>query len=97
MKSLFISLLLVSLVACQRKDTLLEKLLSSETNVHFASNLEESPDFDVLKYGYFYNGGGVAAGNFNNDGLIDPYFTGNLKANKLYLDRGAFQRFVATI
>ncbi len=49
--------------------------------------LEESPDFNVLKYGYFYNGGGVAAGDFNNDGLTDLYFTGNLNANKLYLNK----------
>lgn len=41
----------------------------------------------MLKYGYFYNGGGVAAADFNNDGLIDLYFTGNLNANKLYLNK----------
>ena len=79
---------LTGLMNCQQKDTLFEKLPSSKTNVTFKNALEESPDFNVLKYGYFYNGGGVAAGDFNNDGLIDLYFTGNLSANKLYLNKG---------
>lgn len=90
MKLLFIGLLIVSLSACQDKDTLFEKLSSSKTNITFNNALQESPDFNVLKYSYFYNGGGVAAGDFNNDGLTDLYFTGNLKANKLYLNRGNF-------
>jgi hypothetical protein len=80
-------LYLIILVSCQKKDTLFEKLPSSQTNVTFKNALDESPDFNVLKYGYFYNGGGVAAGDFNNDGLVDLYFTGNLNSNKLYLNR----------
>ena len=89
MKRLILGLLIISLSACQRKDTLFEKLSSSETNITFNNALQESVEFNVLKYSYFYNGGGVAAGDFNNDGLIDLYFTGNLKANKLYLNRSA--------
>ena len=88
-KTLFLLLLL--LTACQHKDTLFESLSSGETGITFANRLEESPDFNVLKYGYFYNGGGVAAGDFNNDGLVDLYFTGNLTANKLYLNKGEFR------
>ncbi len=88
MKPLFcLSILGLLLSACGNSDTLFEKLPSSQTNVTFKNSLEESPDFNVLKYGYFYNGGGVAAGDFNNDGLTDLYFTGNLTANKLYLNR----------
>ena len=83
--ALAISLLLAS---CRHKDTLFDQLPSSKTNVTFKNALEESADFNVLKYGYFYNGGGVAAGDFNNDGLMDLYFTGNLSANKLYLNKG---------
>ncbi|GAA4446516.1 VCBS repeat-containing protein [Nibrella saemangeumensis] len=79
------------LFSCRQTDTLFEKLPSSRTNIRFANNLEESPDFNVLKYGYFYNGGGVAAGDFNNDGLVDLYFTGNLSANRLYLNKGDFE------
>ena len=84
-KLLALALLLTN---CQHTDTLFEKLSSSRTNVRFANVLEEAPDFNVLKYGYFYNGGGVAAADFNNDGLMDLYFTGNLNANKLYLNKG---------
>ena len=88
MKTLLLGSIVVLLfAACNRTDTLFEKLPSSQTNITFKNTLEESPDFNVLKYGYFYNGGGVAAADFNNDGLMDLYFTGNLNPNKLYLNR----------
>ena len=88
MKLFVLGLLVLLFASCGQKDTtLFEKLPSSQTNVTFKNSLEESPDFNVLKYGYFYNGGGVAAGDFNNDGLTDLYFTGNLNANKLYLNK----------
>ncbi len=89
MKRLLYCSLLLFAVACQKKETLFEKHSSSQTNITFANTLTESQEFNVLKYGYFYNGGGVAAADFNNDGFIDLYFTGNLKANKLYLNRSA--------
>lgn len=87
MKLLFYPFLLLFTVACQKKETLFEKVPSSQTNVTFKNALSESPEFNVIKYGYFYNGGGVAAGDFNNDGRTDLYFTGNLTANKLYLNQ----------
>ncbi len=65
------------------------KLLSAEqTGVTFINVIEETIDKNFYKWMYFYNGGGVAAGDINNDGLADLYFTGNEVPDKLYLNLG---------
>ncbi|MFN3998353.1 VCBS repeat-containing protein [Algoriphagus sp.] len=67
-------------------------LLSSEqTGINFKNQLTSSPENNILEYLYFYNGGGVAAGDINGDGLVDLYFTGNQVPNKLYINKGNFQ------
>ncbi|SEI43245.1 Repeat domain-containing protein [Dyadobacter sp. SG02] len=81
-------LLIVLLSGCKKDDTLFTLLDSGKTGVDFNNYIDEDEENNVLRYGYFYNGGGVAAADFNNDGLIDLYFTGNMVANKLYLNRG---------
>ncbi|MEL6590447.1 MAG: VCBS repeat-containing protein, partial [Bacteroidota bacterium] len=67
--------------------SLFVRLDSSRTGIHFRNQVEETADFNVLTYRNFYNGGGVAIGDVNNDGLSDIYFTANTGPNQLYLNR----------
>lgn len=84
-------LLLVLLSGCRKEETLFTLLDAGKTGVDFNNYIDEDAESNVLQYGYFYNGGGVAAADFNNDGLVDLYFTGNMVANKLYLNKGDFE------
>jgi enediyne biosynthesis protein E4 len=93
-KILSTCLFILLLAACkqeEKKDTLFSLLPPSQTGIKFTNQLTESEEFNVLKYGYFYNGGGVAIGDLNNDGLPDIYFTGNMVGNRLYLNKGGFE------
>jgi enediyne biosynthesis protein E4 len=66
-------------------------LAPEKTHVDFQNNIIEGLNKNVLMYEYFYNGGGVAVGDINNDGLDDIYFTSNLESNRLYLNKGNMQ------
>ncbi len=68
-----------------------EKLSPRKSGVKFSNSLKEDQFTNILTYEYFYNGGGVALGDINNDGLDDIYFTGNMVPNKLYLNQGDFK------
>lgn len=68
-----------------------EKMASRKTGVKFQNKLIESQQTNILTYEYFYNGGGVAIGDINNDGLDDLFFTGNMTPNRLYLNQGEFK------
>ncbi|NND35258.1 MAG: VCBS repeat-containing protein, partial [Saprospiraceae bacterium] len=81
--------LLISAESCDKPgDHLFLEVSHKKSAVNFRNTLKESPEFNVMKYSYFYNGGGVAVGDVNNDGLSDIYFTGNLVASHLYLNEG---------
>ena len=64
------------------------RLSPENSGITFENRIEESPEINILTYEYTYNGGGVAAADFNNDGLCDLFFTGNTVPNKLYINLG---------
>ncbi len=68
-----------------------ELLSATQTGISFINKLPETPEINILTYQYFHNGGGVAVGDINNDGLPDIYFSSNLFPNELYLNKGNFQ------
>ena len=74
--------------ACRHKKTLFTAVESSRSGIEFVNTIDETPEKNVMVYEYFYNGGGVASADFNNDGLCDLFFTGNTVENKLYLNKG---------
>jgi len=63
----------------------------AELGLDFSNELKQTSAFNVFNYMYFFNGGGVAAGDFNQDGLPDLYFTSNMEANRLFLNKGNLQ------
>ncbi|HEY0655566.1 MAG TPA: VCBS repeat-containing protein [Chryseosolibacter sp.] len=80
------------LSGCTRdKELLFSKLSPSDTGIDFVNVNHETERSNILTYEYFYNGGGVAMGDINNDGLTDLYFTSNVFENKLYLNKGNFE------
>ncbi len=85
----------VILTACHetsvKPDALFEVLDSSKTGLTFSNKLTPTQQFNMFKYMYYYNGGGVGSGDFNNDGLIDVFMSANQGENKMYLNKGELQ------
>lgn len=96
MKNLFI-LLFVAVISysCnsdkEESPNLFQLKDSATTGITFNNALEYTESLNPYTYRNFFNGGGVALGDINNDGLLDIYFTGNLVDNQLYLNKGNWQ------
>lgn len=88
--------LVITLLACNKtnaptENTVFSKVASDQSGIKFTNTVTNSKDFNILTYRNFYNGGGVAIGDINNDGLSDVFFTANMGANKLYLNKGGMK------
>lgn len=74
---------------CKKNSNELFTILKPEqSGIHFNNVLKDTVSQNILDYLYYYNGGGVAIGDINNDSLPDIYFTSNQQQNKLYLNKG---------
>ncbi|MCW3106183.1 MAG: hypothetical protein JWQ09_689, partial [Segetibacter sp.] len=84
-----LSLLLIN--GCKEKSSSASQHLFhlvENAGIDFSNNVRNDKDFNIFSYRNFYNGGGVAIGDINNDGLADVFFTANQGENKLYLNKG---------
>ena len=93
MKNTIVYIILLTLIiSCKKEEMPSKKLFqlldAKKTNIEFSNNLTETDSLNYMSFAYMYMGGGVSAGDINNDGLIDLYFTGNMVSNKLYLNKG---------
>lgn len=96
MRTIFSLAMLSLFVGCQSgqqgpSDPLFLKLSPEATHINFANTITDDKDFNVFNYRNFYNGGGVAIGDVNNDGLTDIFLIANMGDNKLYLNKGNLQ------
>ncbi|GAB2479741.1 VCBS repeat-containing protein [Algoriphagus taiwanensis] len=96
MRKFLLPVLILGLaISCGEKKpsepTLFSEISPESSGVDFRNDLSFQEEFNIFTYRNFYNGGGVAIGDVNNDGLVDLYFTANLGPNRLYLNKGDFK------
>jgi hypothetical protein len=83
--------LMANFFSCTEKKPQALFTLEKNTGINFINQVENTKDFNIFTYRNFYNGGGVALGDINNDGLPDVFMSSNMDANKLYLNKGNFK------
>src|SRR5687768_1956422 len=86
--------MVLAMYSCTRGDhsqPLFTRLTPENTGISFANTVSYTEEFNPYTFRNFFNGGGVAIGDINNDGLPDLFFCSNQSANKLYLNKGNFQ------
>jgi len=81
----------ITLISCENNQSHFKKISSSHSGILFNNEIKETDSINILDFSNVYNGGGVGVADFNNDGLQDVYFTGNVVENKLYLNKGDFR------
>lgn len=84
-------LCLVIATGCNNEKTLFTSVPSEDSGITFTNQIDESDSLNILKNEYLYNGGGVGLADFNNDGLVDIFFSGNVVASEFYLNKGNLQ------
>ena len=93
-KYILLSLIVSVLISCQSGQEVIDPAISFEeldeerTGIDFENQLTYKPYMNIIEYLYYYNGGGVAVGDINNDGLEDLYFSANQLPDRLYLNLG---------
>lgn len=88
-RCLLFFLILSLFTACTSKNDHLFQLVPVErSGIDFQNILEDTDSLNILTVDYMYHGGGVAIADFNNDNQRDIFFTGNVVANRLYLNQG---------
>ena len=89
-RNLWVLIAIASLAACKNKgsEPMFKDLTHRQTGIDFSNRLSHSEAFNMIDYLYYFDGGGVAVGDINNDGLSDIYLVSNEQENRLYLNLG---------
>lgn len=87
----FLFLVFLLAASCSKPDKLFEKISSSHSSITFNNLIIENDSINQLENENIYNGAGVGIADFDNNGLPDIFFTGNLVSCRLYLNEGNFR------
>ncbi len=90
-QSIHLLILVLLMGSCRDKQQPALFTLQENTGISFTNEVHNTKDFNIFSYRNFYNGGGAAIGDINNDGLADVMFTANMSSNKLFLNKGNWQ------